>query len=122
MLVYVQQNKINDVLCPVHERDIPRHLRNRFENEKEEELVRRREREQATLYCDATLVTDVNLADHHGFDIGDYDSIKSGRSGNILRIPKTSNVREFYNKVGEALNLPVDGIRLWRYDVSKNIK
>lgn len=70
MLVYVQQNKISDVLCSVQERDIPRHLRTRFESEKEEELVRRREREQATLYCDVTLVTDDNLADHHGFDIG----------------------------------------------------
>jgi ubiquitin carboxyl-terminal hydrolase 7 len=117
MLVYVQQNKISDVLCPVLERDIPRHLRTRFENEKQEEMARRHEREQATLYCDVTLVTDDNLADHHGFDIGDYDAIKGGRSGNTIRIPKTSNVRDFYNKVAEALNLPTDGIRLWKYDV-----
>jgi ubiquitin carboxyl-terminal hydrolase 7 len=70
MLVYVQQNKISDVLCPVLERDIPIHLRKRFENEKEEELLRRREREQATLFCDVNLVTDDDLAGHHGFDIG----------------------------------------------------
>lgn len=117
MLVYVQQNKISDVLCQVQEKDIPRYLRQRFENEKEEELVRRREREQATLYCDVTLVTDDNLADHHGFDIGDYDAIKTGRSGCSIRVPKASNARDFYNKVAEALNLPADGIRLWRYDV-----
>ncbi|KAI6216025.1 hypothetical protein M3Y94_00454800 [Aphelenchoides besseyi] len=117
MLVYVQQNKINDVLCQVQERDIPRHLRLRFENEKEEELNRRREREQATLYCDVTLVTDEHLADHHGFDIGDFDAIKSGHSGNQLRISKSSNMSEFYQKVAEIFNIPVEGVRLWKFDV-----
>ncbi|KAI6227604.1 Ubiquitin carboxyl-terminal hydrolase 7 [Aphelenchoides fujianensis] len=117
MLVYVQRNKIQDVLCKVEERDIPRHLKLRFENEKEEELNRRREREQATLSCEVTLVTDEHLVDHHGFDIGDYDAIKSGHVGNHLRIPKTSNVGEFYHKVAEVFNLSPDALRLWKYDV-----
>uniref|UniRef100_A0A1I7SBQ3 Ubiquitin carboxyl-terminal hydrolase 7 n=1 Tax=Bursaphelenchus xylophilus TaxID=6326 RepID=A0A1I7SBQ3_BURXY len=117
MLVYVQKNKLDDVMCSVAEIDIPTHLKQRLENEKEEELVRRREREHATLFTDVIVVTDEHLTDHLGFDIGDYDAIKSCRMGAPIRVAKSSTARDFYKKVSSVISVPIDSFRLWRYDL-----
>ncbi|CAD5217187.1 unnamed protein product [Bursaphelenchus okinawaensis] len=117
MLVYVQKNKLDDVMCSVAEVDIPSHLKQRLENEKEEEMVRRREREHATLFTDVILVSDEHLTDHIGFDVGDYDAIKSGRMGSPIRVAKSSTARDFYKKVSALINVPIESFRLWRYDM-----
>lgn len=117
MLVYVQQNKLNDVMCSVDDQVIPSSLKQRLENEKEEEAVRKREKEQATLFCDVYLITDEHLKDHHSFDIGEYENIKRNRMGNQIRIDKTSTARDFYEKVSSLINVPVNSFRLWKFGV-----
>ena len=44
MLVYIRKNKLNDVLCPVTDDDIPTQLVQRMTEEKKLEAYRRRER------------------------------------------------------------------------------
>jgi ubiquitin carboxyl-terminal hydrolase 7 len=117
MLIYVQQNKLDDILCPINENDIPPHLKMRFAREKEEEMNCLRDREIAHLYYNVKLVTDEHLIEHHGTDIGNYGAIKKGKASFYsFRILKTSTVKEFYQQVSQTLNLPEDAISLWKFD------
>jgi ubiquitin carboxyl-terminal hydrolase 7 len=45
---------VDDVLCPVTEADIPQHLKERFEDEREQDAARKKEKQEAHLF---TLVT-----------------------------------------------------------------
>lgn len=118
MLVYVQENKIDDVLCPV---DIPEELRNRFENEKKEELEKNRQRELAEHCNKVALVTDNDLRkDHFVYDIGDFETIRKRQFSESAFIPKNAKYPDVYKQVANAFELPVHQIRLWRYETVKH--
>jgi hypothetical protein len=42
----------SDALAPVAEEDIPNHLKHRFENEKKRDVQRKKEKEEASYYCE----------------------------------------------------------------------
>ncbi|VDN51807.1 unnamed protein product [Dracunculus medinensis] len=52
MLVYIKRTCINEVLCPVTEEDIPRHLRLRFEEEKTADAKKKKEKMEAHLFTE----------------------------------------------------------------------
>lgn len=55
MLVYVKKSAVSDVLCGVSEKDIPEHLKVRFEGEKRRDIQRKKEKEEATYFCEITV-------------------------------------------------------------------
>lgn len=52
MLVYVKKSEINDVLGNVLAEDIPAHLKVRFENERQRDIQRKKEKDEAGLFCE----------------------------------------------------------------------
>lgn len=55
MLVYVKKSAIGDVLCNVTPEDIPVHLKVRFEHERQRDLQRKKEKDEAGLFCEVSV-------------------------------------------------------------------
>ncbi|VDM62869.1 unnamed protein product [Angiostrongylus costaricensis] len=71
MLVYVRQSCIDEVLCQHENLEVPAHLVQRFENEREEESKKKKEKQEAHLYTEIVMVTDEHLTSYNGFDLVD---------------------------------------------------
>ncbi|KAI8906938.1 hypothetical protein EDD86DRAFT_192638 [Gorgonomyces haynaldii] len=73
MLVYMREEDRAEILSPVELNDIPEHLRNKLREERELEVLRRKEMEERHLYMNIKLCTRQTLSEHHGFDLCSWD-------------------------------------------------
>lgn len=73
MLVYIRESKMDEILAPVTEEDIPEHLGRRILEEKAQAEKERKEREEQHLYMAVRTLRDVDIAAHRGFDLCNYD-------------------------------------------------
>lgn len=67
MLVYVKETKLNEIMLPVTDQDIPSHLSERFSKETEEKVAREQERVRERLMDTISIFTaeDVAQFDHY---------------------------------------------------------
>jgi len=104
MLVYIRDADLAHVLQEVTEDDIPRELLERLKDEKTLELLKRKERSEAHLYMNVTLMVEDAFAGHMGVDL--YDSEKSTpavqANSRIFKVPKRIKPKEFIDNIAEA--------------------
>jgi hypothetical protein len=62
----------------------------------------------------------LDLALHHGFDIGDYASMQNANIGQIITVPTASTGNNVYESVAEHFNYFAKDIRLWKFDDVNN--
>ena len=108
MLVYIRED--SDVLELVTEDLIPSELVERLKEEKRQETLRRKERQEQHLYISITAYTECSFMGHRGNDLFDMErtSFKS------FKINKSLNYQQTLNALGVELNYPASGIRLWQ--------
>ncbi|VDM75986.1 unnamed protein product, partial [Strongylus vulgaris] len=121
MLVYVRQTCIDDVLCQHENLQVPAHLVQRFENEREEENKKKKEKQEAHLYTEIVMVTDEHLASYNGFDLVDpklLDDTGLPRE----KIEKGMTIPHLYDYVKHKLFSNEDDIparelfRIWKFE------
>ncbi|EYB93160.1 hypothetical protein Y032_0185g1022 [Ancylostoma ceylanicum] len=125
MLVYVRQTcigmSIDDVLCQNENLQVPAHLVQRFENEREEENKKKKEKQEAHLYTEIVMVTDEHLASYNGFDLVDpklLDDTGLPRE----KIEKGMTIPQLYDYVKHKLFSSDDDIparemfRIWKFE------
>ncbi|EYB93157.1 hypothetical protein Y032_0185g1022 [Ancylostoma ceylanicum] len=121
MLVYVRQTCIDDVLCQNENLQVPAHLVQRFENEREEENKKKKEKQEAHLYTEIVMVTDEHLASYNGFDLVDpklLDDTGLPRE----KIEKGMTIPQLYDYVKHKLFSSDDDIparemfRIWKFE------
>lgn len=105
MLVYIRE----DALDSVSEEDIPEQLAERLQEEKRQEAVRRKERNEAHLYMTINVYTEDSFVGHKGADLYDTDKalFKS------FKIKKAAPLREAIETMASQLKYPPEGLRLW---------
>ncbi|KAG0168450.1 hypothetical protein DFQ28_003237 [Apophysomyces sp. BC1034] len=115
MLVYIRESMINDVLPDVTKEDIPRHLIERIEEERQLREKRLKEREEQHLYMNITLISDKSFQANEGFDVVQFDEKNLANQAfvDIVRIPKNQTFGEFKNKLSESIDAPASHFRLW---------
>lgn len=99
----------SDVLEPVTEEDIPEQLIERLQEEKRQENLRRKERNEAHLYMSIQCYTEDSFMGHKGNDL--FDPEKSPFK--IFRIKKQATIKEALETIAEQLKYPEAGIRIW---------
>uniref|UniRef100_A0AC35U801 Ubiquitin carboxyl-terminal hydrolase 7 n=1 Tax=Rhabditophanes sp. KR3021 TaxID=114890 RepID=A0AC35U801_9BILA len=111
MLVYIKKDLINEVLCDVTDEDIPSELVGRLKQELVDEDKKKREKIEAHLHMDFTIVHMDFLKDYVGFDICDDSKINSFLS---IKVEKKMTIYDFYTYLAKTINMPVDFFRVWQ--------
>lgn len=105
MLVYIRE----DAMDTVSTEDIPEHLVERFKEEKRQEALRRKERQDAHLYMTIHAYTEDSFMGHKGSDLFDIDKAPF----KAFKVKKTLTIRETIASIAEQMNYPANAMRLW---------
>uniref|UniRef100_T1J1R9 Ubiquitin carboxyl-terminal hydrolase 7 n=1 Tax=Strigamia maritima TaxID=126957 RepID=T1J1R9_STRMM len=116
MLVYIRDSAMADVLIPVMEKDIPEQLIERLHEEKRQEALRRKERNEAHLYMNVQILTEDNFNGHQGNDLFDIEKVVY-RS---FKVKKAATLRELMETLAENFGYPIEQIRPWPFSFRTN--
>ncbi|VDM43307.1 unnamed protein product, partial [Toxocara canis] len=111
MLVYIQKNRLNEVLCPVTEDDIPRHLRLRFEEEKSADAKKKKEKMEAHLFTEVIVILEEYMFDYNGFDLFDPKILDDVQH---LKVEKKMTIDQLYCLFAKEFHVEEDAFRLWQ--------
>ena len=109
MLVYICEEGMEDIIRDVTEEDIPQYLHVRIESEKQMEVQRRKERQEAHLYMHIDVYTDKQFEQNHGYDLM-TDYIEQQLT---LSLKKETTLSIFHEKLASNFDCPVDLCRIW---------
>lgn len=91
------------------EQDIPEQLIERLQEEKRQEALRRKERNEAHLYMNIQVYTEDSFMGHKGNDLFDPEKAVS----KTFKVKKQNTVREAMEIMAEQMKAPLGGMRLW---------
>ncbi|KAI9256173.1 hypothetical protein BY458DRAFT_519583 [Sporodiniella umbellata] len=114
MLVYVRESMIDEILAPVTNEDIPKHLITRIEEEKRILELKRKEKEEQMYYMKTFLATRESFQSNLGFDFTDFDE-RNATQNNILisRVRKDQTFGEFKADIAHWRGISENEFRLW---------
>ncbi|CAN8095307.1 unnamed protein product [Discula destructiva] len=115
MLVYIRQTKVDNILCPVTEEDIPRHLRLRFDEEAAIREARRREREEQHLYMAVKAILPSTFEQHGGTDLANFEGNpdQDPSAPKVYRTLRSSTIQDVVNRIAEDIHEDPKRVRLW---------
>ncbi|CAR27807.1 ZYRO0D07062p [Zygosaccharomyces rouxii] len=129
MLVYIQEDKKDEILQPVTSEDVPEHVVTSVDKENRERELKEREIREAHLYTTVRVNSIGNFIHYQGFETFPNDKsslfspeLNSENSMPInLKIPSKTYVRDLYKKIKECLNIPLDrDVRYWKMEYRRN--
>jgi hypothetical protein len=115
MLVYLREALIDDLLVPITPVDIPKHVVSQVDNERSEELRRRREKEEMHLYVHMRIIDIQTFRHHDGVDLASFDpqDTEAQEWIHVFRIRRDSSWAGVYQTIAEACRTTPDHIRIW---------
>ncbi|KAI8343131.1 hypothetical protein BC941DRAFT_410498 [Chlamydoabsidia padenii] len=115
MLVYIQKSKLDTLLAPVVESDIPDHLKRRITEERAAIEKKKRDKEEMHLYVNVAVITDETFKDRQEFDLATFDdrALQATPGVDIFKVLKNDTVNTFKDKLAEHYKLEKDKMRLW---------
>ena len=114
MLVYIRKTRTKEILAPVEDAEIPKHIIKRSQEAKVEEELRRKEVEEKQRTVNITVVDDTNFSKHRGFDMCHFDD-RQPEDNKLFsrRFPKDMRYSEFKDVYAKEMGLNKDKIRFW---------
>ncbi len=119
MLVYIRKTSITDILAPVLDTDVPRHIPEKLEQEAKEMEKALKEQEEMPLYLNARVFHPKSFEAYQGFDLGPDEKTSTPDLPEEayplqLRVLKTMPFKDFVKLVAAQLGYKSDkDIRLW---------
>ena len=106
----------DDVLQTVTKEDIQDQLIDRLQEEKRQEALRRKERNEAHLFVNINGYTEDSIMTHKGIDL-----INSDRTPCLnFKVNKNGTYKDAVATIAEQMKFPVDGVRIWPFITRNN--
>lgn len=114
MLVYIRECMMDEILSPVTETDIPKHLITRIEEEKRILEIKRKEKEEQMYYMKTLLATSESFKANRGFDFADFDERNAPQNGILVsRVRKDQTFGAFKADIAKWRGIAENEFRLW---------
>jgi ubiquitin carboxyl-terminal hydrolase 7 len=115
MLVYLRESAIDEILSPITETDVPKHVVQKVDDERIEVARRKREKEEMHLFITVRIIDVETFRHHDGVDLASFDPADKEASEYIHshRVRRDLTWLGFYQHVAESYHLGRDQIRLW---------
>ncbi|KAF0468381.1 putative ubiquitin-specific processing protease 21 [Gigaspora margarita] len=107
MLLYFRESCVNEILSPVHYKDIPKHLYEAHE-QKQKEL------NYSQVYIQVWIVTEEIFKKHMGFDFINFDNKQYPLTEfHKFEVLKNDTYEDFKKKVSEKFGIPLNKMKFW---------
>jgi hypothetical protein len=115
MLVYLRESLIDEILAPITPADIPQHVVRRVEEDRNEAIRRKREKEEMHLYITVKVIDIKTFQHHDGVDLASFDPLDKNAQEWIhsYRVRRDLTWLGFYQHIAEANKTTRDHVRLW---------
>jgi ubiquitin carboxyl-terminal hydrolase 7 len=114
MLVYIRETRLDSVLKVGETVEPPKHLAERIAEERALLEKRRKEREEAHLYMDIAVASELNFQQYQGFDIVPWKAEQDNPAApKVYRALRATTMSEFIASVAEDFGFEADMIRPW---------
>lgn len=110
MLVYIRKNELSNILFETTEQtDIPSHLSSRFNEEREIEAIKRKEKNEAHYFLTINIISDEQFNGHQGSGLLDPDCV----SFRTIKARKDLTWAKLRVKLSEYLGAGGETFRIW---------
>lgn len=129
MLVYIRQEQEEDLLRPVLESDVPKHVITRVREEIKERETKEKEIREAHLYVTLRLHSIKEFIHYEGFDYFAHDGFRlfaeelndSGLQQINLKVLRTTKLSDIFASIKETMNIPQErDVKYWKMDYRRN--
>lgn len=110
MLVYIRVSDIDEMLAPVTEQDIPRHIREAMERERVAHDQKVKERQEQMYQCVVKVIDDDLIKSHEESDMWNFDTDEVPAT---FKCQKNETLAKFKESVEQHFCVESDMIRLW---------
>ncbi|KAM7219944.1 ubiquitin carboxyl-terminal hydrolase [Rhypophila decipiens] len=114
MLVYMRKSRLDKILKPVTDDDIPSHLVTRLAEEVAQREARKKEREEQHLYLGVKVITEATFQQHGGTDLTAFDALPEDPAApRYYRILRTATMKEITATIAKDIGQDPKRVRVW---------
>ena len=117
MLLYIRKSQVSQMIAQVEVDEIPKHLEERFQKDRDERERKKKEKLEAAKYCNVKLCTNQHLAksiEKTGSGLVEFDEVEP------MKFLREGTFSDLKNVIHEVYQIEPERQRFWRWQRRQN--